>query len=139
MINNVSVTIETRWVPPAEQELPTVPEHPRSYLVFSRVRVAQSLVFFVVFCISMFVLFHLANTLSVIQFTASDYPFGILRLFFISVWQIVLIVYNSFLFHMLIDLWFYWWYLVHAHCDVLTLNLWHSTYTGSVCDVYYWL
>jgi len=43
------VTTVTRWVPLVEQELPTIPEHLSSSLVFSEVRVAQSLVFCVVF------------------------------------------------------------------------------------------
>jgi len=49
---------------------------------FSGVRVAGSLVFSVMFCISLFVLFLLVFVLSVILgFTASDYPFGIFKLF----------------------------------------------------------
>jgi hypothetical protein len=48
-------------------------------LVFSGVRVARSLVFCVVFCTSLFVIFLLGIVLSVLlQCTASDYPFGIL-------------------------------------------------------------
>ena len=44
--------------------------------------VAQSLIFCVVFCISLFVLFLLAIVLSVhLQFTASDYPFCIFKPF----------------------------------------------------------
>ena len=38
-----------------EQELLTIPEHPRSYTVFSGVRVTRSLVLCVMYCISLFV------------------------------------------------------------------------------------
>ena len=52
------------------------------------VRVARSLVFCVMFCISSFVLFHFFfwpfYCLSFFDFTASDYPFGIFKLFFIT-------------------------------------------------------
>ena len=49
--------------------------------VFNRVHVAQSLVFYVVFCRSLFVLFLLVIVLSVLlRFTASNYMFGILDL-----------------------------------------------------------
>ena len=40
-----------------EEELPTLPEHLTSSLVFSRVRVARSLIFCVMFCRSLFVIF----------------------------------------------------------------------------------
>jgi hypothetical protein len=47
----------------------------------SRVRVIRSLVFCVVFCRSLFVLFLFVIVLSVIpRFTDSDYPFGIFKL-----------------------------------------------------------
>jgi hypothetical protein len=62
-----------------EQELLTRPEHLSSPLVFGKVCVARSLVFCVVFYRSLSVLFHLTIVLSVLQFTASDYPFGILK------------------------------------------------------------
>jgi len=49
---------------------------------FSGVRAAQSLVFCVMFCVSLFVPFLLAIGLSAfLQFTASDYPFGIFKHF----------------------------------------------------------
>jgi hypothetical protein len=55
-----------------EQEPLTFPEHLGSTLfLFSSVHVAQSLVFYVVFCRSLFVLFLLAIVLSVFLFTAS--------------------------------------------------------------------
>jgi hypothetical protein len=44
------VTRLTRRVPLAEQELPTLPEHLSSPLVFSGVRVTLSLVLCVMFC-----------------------------------------------------------------------------------------
>ena len=63
----------------------TLSEHMSSSSIFSRVRVAQSLVFCVVFCRSLFcsfVIFLLAIVLSVLlRFTASVYPFGIFKLF----------------------------------------------------------
>ena len=43
--------------------------------------VARSLVFCVVFCRSLFVLFLLAIMFSVLRLTNSDYPFGIFKLF----------------------------------------------------------
>jgi hypothetical protein len=48
--------IITRRVPHVEQELLTLPEHPRSSSVFSGVRVARSLVFCVKYCRLMFLL-----------------------------------------------------------------------------------
>jgi hypothetical protein len=50
-----------------------------SLLVFSGVRVTRSLVL-CMFCRSLFVLFHLVIMLSVLRFTASDYPFSIFTL-----------------------------------------------------------
>ena len=65
-----------------EQELRTLPEHMSSLSIFSWVRIAQSLVFCVMFCGSLFVLFLLAIVLSVfLRITASDYPFDIFELF----------------------------------------------------------
>jgi hypothetical protein len=40
-------------MPHVQQELPTLPEHLRSPLVFSGVGVARSLVFYVMFCFAM--------------------------------------------------------------------------------------
>jgi hypothetical protein len=48
---------------------------------FIVVRAALSLVFCVVFCRSLFVLFLLTIAVSVFIFTTSDYPFGIFKLF----------------------------------------------------------
>ena len=77
-----------------KQELLTLQEHLSSPHVFSGVRVAQSLAFFVVFCRSLCVLFLsflLPNTdrrqqvedyvivLSILRFTTSDFPFGNLQ------------------------------------------------------------
>jgi hypothetical protein len=64
-----------------KQELLTLPEHMNSPPVFSGVRVARSLVFCVVFCRSLFVLFLLAIVLSIHRCTNYDYPFGIFKLF----------------------------------------------------------
>jgi len=52
-----------------------------SLFVFSEVCVAQSLVLCVVFCQLLFVFFPLAIVLSVLPFMASNYPFGIFKLF----------------------------------------------------------
>ena len=58
---------------------------PNSPSVFSLVRVAQSLVFCVVFCRSLFVPFLLAIVLSVLlRCTASDYPSGMVKLYLID-------------------------------------------------------
>jgi len=59
-------------------------EHLNSPAFFSGVRVTRSLVLYdCVFCRSLFVLFLLADMLSVLlRYTDSDYPFGIFKLFF---------------------------------------------------------
>ena len=57
-----------------EQELLPFPEHLCSPPDFSEVRVTRALVFCVVFCRSLFVLFLLAIVLFVFRFTDSDYP-----------------------------------------------------------------
>ena len=49
-----------------EQELLTIPEHLRSTPVFSGIRVARSLVFCVMFCRSLFIIFLLAVVLAVL-------------------------------------------------------------------------
>jgi hypothetical protein len=61
----------------------------------SLVRVAQSLVFCVVFCTSLFVFFLLAIVLSVLRFTADDYLFGILDLrLMILIWYLRFTAYD---------------------------------------------
>ena len=81
------VTRLTRRVPLVEQELITLPEHLSSPPVFSGIRVTRSLVLYICFvdrCLS-FVLFLLAIVLSVLlQYTDSDSPFGIFKLFLLS-------------------------------------------------------
>jgi hypothetical protein len=67
------VTRATRWVPLVDQELLTLPELTP---VFSGVRVVRSLVFCVVFCRSLFVIFLLTIVLFVLRFTDTDYHFG---------------------------------------------------------------
>jgi hypothetical protein len=57
----------------------TINEHLSSPLVFSEVRVTQSLASCVCFVDRCF--FLLAIVLSVLRITASDYPFGIFKLF----------------------------------------------------------
>jgi hypothetical protein len=78
------VTRLTQRVSLVEQELPTLPEHLSSTLVFSGVRVTRSLVLYVCFidrCLS-FCLFSFGLVLSVLlRYTDSDYPFGIFKLF----------------------------------------------------------
>ena len=56
------------------------PAHTSSRSVFSGVWIAWSLVFCVVFCRSLFVLFLFTTVLSVLCFTASDYHFGNFKL-----------------------------------------------------------
>jgi hypothetical protein len=56
-----------------EQKLLTSP-------VFSEVRITGSVVFCVIFCRLFFNL--LSIVLSVLRYTPSDYPFGIMKLFF---------------------------------------------------------
>ena len=72
----------TRRVSLVEQEHLTLPGHRSSSAVFSGVRVAQSLVFCEVFCRSLFVFFLFVVVLTVLQLTASDYPYGVFKLFF---------------------------------------------------------
>ena len=68
------LTRGTRRVILVEHELPTLPEHPNSPLIFSVVRVAQSLVFCVVLYRPLIVLYLLVIALSVVLwFTTSDY------------------------------------------------------------------
>jgi hypothetical protein len=55
------VTIVTRQVPHVEQEWPTLPEHLSSLPVFSGVCVAWSIIFCVVFCRLLFVLWSLSD------------------------------------------------------------------------------
>jgi len=62
----------------------TFQEHLSSPSGFSAVRVARSLVFCVLSCGSLFVLYHLDIVLSVLRITASDFFFGIFKLFFIE-------------------------------------------------------
>ena len=73
----------TRRVSLIEQELPTLPEHMSSHPVLCGVLVAQSLVFCVVFCGSLFVLVALVIVLYVLRFVTSEYLFGIFKLFFL--------------------------------------------------------
>ena len=75
------VTRVTRRVPLVEQELLNIPEHLRSPPVFGQVYVARSLVFCVVFCRSLFILFLLTMVLSVLRFTYSNGSFSIFKLF----------------------------------------------------------
>ena len=70
--------------PPVEQELLTFPEHMRSSLVFSGVRVTRSLVLCVMLRRSLFVLFLLTIVLSVLlRFKDTDNPIGIFKPFLV--------------------------------------------------------
>ena len=74
----------TQQVPHVEKELLTLLKLLSSppFFLICLACVALSLVFCVMFCRSLFVLFLLAIVLSVlIRFTASDYPFGIFKPF----------------------------------------------------------
>ena len=62
------------------KELLVLPEHAFPF-GFCGVRIVQSLFLCVVFCRSLFVLFLLAIVLSVLRSAASDFPFGIFKLF----------------------------------------------------------
>ena len=64
-----------------EQELLTLPEHPSSFRVLIRVRVARSLVFSVVFCASVFVVLWPIYCQSVFVLLFLITPFGIFKLF----------------------------------------------------------
>jgi len=66
-------------VPLEDEELLYISEHLSWSRVFNGVRVAQSLVVYVVFCRSLFVLFLLVIVLSVLRFTASGYHIGIFK------------------------------------------------------------
>ena len=67
-----------------EPELLSLPEHLSSPQVFGEVRIPRSLVFCVVFRISLFVSFLVAITLSVFfRLTTFEYPFGIFKHFLI--------------------------------------------------------
>jgi hypothetical protein len=76
----VSIKISISVTGGMEQALPTLPEHVGSSPVFSGFRVAQSVVFCVVFCRSLH-FSYLVVILSVFRFTASGYPFGIFKHF----------------------------------------------------------
>jgi len=81
----VFVTRLTRWISLVEQELFTLQRHLRSPPVFSVVRVTRPLVLCVYFVDRglSFCTFSLAIVLSVLlQFTHSDYPFGIIKLLY---------------------------------------------------------
>ena len=79
-----SVTRLARRVPLVEKELPALPEHLSSPLVFNGIRVTRSLVLYVCFvdrCLSSCTFFLLTIVLSVLRYTDSDYSFGIFKLF----------------------------------------------------------
>ena len=75
----------TRRIPLVEQELPTLPEHLSSSLVFSGVRVTRSLVLCVMFCRTLFVLLSFFVWPVLLRFTDSSDPFGIFELFLLCI------------------------------------------------------
>jgi hypothetical protein len=88
----------TRRVPLVEQKLLTIPEHLRlPFSAFSVVRVSR--VFCIVFCTPLFVICHFSFALSVLlQFTAaSDFSFGIFKLYSLQS-QDIHIIFNDYWF-----------------------------------------
>ena len=77
--HRIYTKIVSQQVTLVEQGLLTLLEHLRLLLVFSGVHVAQYLAFCVMFYRSLFV--FLAIVLSVLRFTASDYPIGVFNIF----------------------------------------------------------
>ena len=76
------VTMVARRVPLLEQELPTLPEHLSSSPVLSCVRVVWSLVFCVVLCRSLFLIFPLSCCLYFFHLRLLITNLGIFKLFF---------------------------------------------------------
>ena len=73
------------------QELVALPKRMSSPPVFGGVRVARfSIIFCVMFCRSLF--FLLSIVLSVLRFVASDYPFGIFKLFLQKSYRVTAII-----------------------------------------------
>ena len=76
------VTGVTRWMPLVDLEHLILQGHPSSHPIFGRVRIAQSLVFCVVFRRLLFVLFFWPLCwFALLRFAISDYPFLIINLF----------------------------------------------------------
>jgi hypothetical protein len=93
--NDVSRSTVTGRVALVEQKLLSLPEHMCSSPLLSGVRVAQSLVLCVMFCRLLFVFwsFSLGHCIFyLIRFMASDYPFGIFKLF---MWCVTYNIYTS--------------------------------------------
>ena len=59
---------------------------------FTPVVSVVSIVFCVMHCRQLFVLFHLAIVSSRLQFTVSNYPFGVFKLFLISIYLSIYIL-----------------------------------------------
>ena len=118
-----------QWVSLMEQELSNLPLHPSSPPVFIGVRVTQSLPLCVCFVdrfFSPFVIFILTIMLSVLlRFMDSDYPLGILKLFFVQYENLTLD------FMMIFrerqereyNLTFYLWAVIHIFILLLYLSL----------------
>jgi hypothetical protein len=75
-----------QWMPLVMQELLTLQGYLHLPTGLCRIHVAQSLVFCVVFCKSLFVLFLLAIVFSVLRVKISVYPFGISNAFLIGIY-----------------------------------------------------
>ena len=70
------------------QERPTFPNHVSLLrFVMGSVLIVQCLVFCIVFCISLFVLLSLAIELYVLRVVVSDYPFGVFKHFFLTIYS----------------------------------------------------
>ena len=77
----------TRRVSRVKQQWLTLPEHLSLPPGYSGVRFARSLIFCVMFCKSLFVLYLLAIVLFVLRFMASDYSFGFFKLFLVMLFN----------------------------------------------------
>ena len=129
-------------MPLVEQEWLTLPKHLTSPPVFSGVCVAQSLVFCVVFCRSLFVLFLLTIVFSVLQFTDSDYPlvsFGhwvvcpLIYRFWLPLWYLLTIVLSVLRFTDYDYPFGIFWPLCFLSFDlqILITSLWYLRFTDS--------
>ena len=76
---NVSNSLYIQFIPSLDFGVFRVIISCSSHPVFSGTRVARSLVFYVICCGSLFVLFPSAIVMSGLRFTAFDYPFGIFK------------------------------------------------------------
>jgi hypothetical protein len=114
----------------------TLPEHPSSSTGFNWVLVIKSLVFCVLYCRSLFsfVLFMCAHVFPVrLQYTVSDYPYGIFNFFVYG--RITTGIYTHWATLCTIFLsnvhWRYWWQCYNTCLTIYTyINLWRSRRGG---------